>query len=174
MLAMDLDSGMSLARMLENGKAFDEQSLLALIKPIAQELARAHAGGILHCDIKPANILVNQSGQPTLINFSSRRIESGQPADAAVCTPPYAAIEQIVKSYPQGPWTDIYALGVVMYQCVTGEKPPDVQERLHDGAGQDLSARQWPGFGRAFTHAVDAAMAIRPVERPGSIADWLK
>ena len=61
-----------------------------------------------------------------------------------------------------------------MYQCVTGEKPPEVLERLHGGLGQALSAKEWPGYSRNFTRAVDAAMEIRPQDRPQSISDWLK
>jgi hypothetical protein len=131
---------------------------------------------VLHRDIKPANILIDKSKRPVLIDFGSARFESGQATNTKVTfyTPPYAAIEQYVKTFPQGAWTDIYALGVVLYQCVTGEKPPEVLERLHGGLGQSLSARQWPGYSRAFIAAVDAAMAIRPMERPQSISDWLK
>lgn len=175
-MVMDFESGISLSQMLREGKKFDEQSLMALIRPVAEGLEKAHTAGVLHRDIKPANILVNQAGRPVLIDFGSARFESGQATNTKVTfyTPPYAAIEQYVKSYPQGPWTDIYALGVVLYQCVAGEKPPEVLERLHGGVGQPLSARQWPGYGRAFTRAVDAAMGIRPSERPKTIADWLK
>ena len=111
-----------------------------------------------------------------LIDFGSARFESNQATNTKVTfyTPPYAALEQYVKSYPQGPWTDIYALGVVLYQCVTGEKPPEVLERLHGEDSTLLSSREWPGFSHSFTRAVDAAMAVRPLERPNSISTWLK
>jgi non-specific serine/threonine protein kinase len=175
-MVMDFESGLSLSEMLHGGQKFDEKSLLAIIRPIAEGLDRAHRAGVLHRDIKPANILISKGERPVLIDFGSARFESGQATNTKVTfyTPPYAAIEQYVKTFPQGAWTDIYALGVVLYQCVTGEKPPEVLERLHGGLGQSLSARQWPGFSRAFTRAVDAAMAIRPAERPHSIPDWLK
>ncbi|HKB96664.1 MAG TPA: protein kinase [Rhizomicrobium sp.] len=175
-MVMDFESGLSLSEMLHGGQKFDEKSLLAIIKPIAEGLDRAHRAGVLHRDIKPANILISKGERPVLIDFGSARFESGQATNTKVTfyTPPYAAIEQYVKTFPQGAWTDIYALGVVLYQCVTGEKPPEVLERLHGGLGQSLSARQWPGFSRAFTRAVDAAMAIRPQERPHSIPHWLK
>ena len=175
-MVMDFESGTSLSEMLHAGQKFEEKSLLGIIRPIAEGLDRAHRAGVLHRDIKPPNILVNGSGTPVLIDFGSARFDSGQATNTKVTfyTPPYAAIEQYVKTFPQGPWTDIYALGVVMYQCVTGEKPPEVLERLHGGLGQALSAKEWPGYSRSFTRAVDAAMEIRPQDRPQSVADWLK
>lgn len=175
-MVMDFESGLSLSQMLKDGKKFDEASLMAIIRPIAQGLERAHQADVLHRDIKPANILVDRQGRPVLIDFGSARFESSQATNTKVTfyTPPYAALEQYVKSYPQGPWTDIYALGVVLYQCVTGEKPPEVLERLHGEDSSSLSAREWPGFSRTFTRAVDAAMAVRPLERPASISAWLK
>lgn len=175
-MVMDFESGTSLSEMLHQGRKFDEKSLLEIIRPVAEGLDCAHRAGVLHRDIKPANILVNGAGKPVLIDFGSARFDAGQATNTKVTfyTPPYAAIEQYVKTFPQGPWTDIYALGVVMYQCVSGEKPPEVLERLHGGLGQALSAKDWPGYSRGFTRAVDAALEIRPQDRPQSITDWLK
>jgi serine/threonine protein kinase len=175
-MVMDFEKGTSLSQMLKDGKTFDEASLLALLRPICEGLDRAHKAGVLHRDIKPANILVDDTGRPVLIDFGSARFESGNATNTKVTfyTPPYAAIEQYVKTYPQGAWTDIYALGVVLYQCVTGEKPAEVLERMHGDQDRPLSDKQWPGFSRTFTEAVDAAMGIRPVERPQSISAWLK
>ena len=175
-MVMDFESGVSLSQMLHDGRKFDETSLLQIIRPVAEGLDRAHRAGVLHRDIKPANILMSRDGRPVLIDFGSARFESSQATNTKVTcyTPPYAALEQYVKSYPQGPWTDIYALGVVLYQCITGEKPPEVLERLHGEDSSLLSSRDWPGISRVFTRAVDAAMAVRPLERPQSISSWLK
>lgn len=174
-IVMDFEDGVSLSKLLRDGKRFNEASLLALIKPVAEGLDRAHRVGVLHRDIKPPNILVNLDGRPVLIDFGSARFESADATSTKVTfhTPPYAAIEQYVKTYPQGPWTDVYALGVVLYECVTGEKPPEVLERMHGGLGKPLADGDWPGFSRPFLKAVDAAMTIRPADRPQSIADWL-
>ena len=130
---------------------------------------------MLHRDIKPPNILVNDDGRPVLIDFGSARFESGDATSTKVTfhTPPYAAIEQYVKTYAQGPWTDVYALGVVLYECVTGEKPPEVLERMHGGLGQPLAEGNWPGYSETFLKAIDVAMTIRPDERPQSISEWL-
>jgi serine/threonine protein kinase len=175
-MVMDFEKGTSLSQMLKDGKTFDEAGLLALLRPICEGLDRAHKAGVLHRDIKPANILVDDTGRPVLIDFGSARFESGNATNTKVTfyTPPYAAIEQYVKTYPQGAWTDIYALGVVLYQCVSGEKPAEVLERMHGDQDRPLSDKQWPGFSRTFTEAVDAAMGIRPIERPQSISAWLK
>ncbi len=174
-MVMDFEDGMSLSRLLKEGKRFNEASLLGLVKPIAEGLDRAHRVGVLHRDIKPPNILINDDGRPVLIDFGSARFESGEATSTSVTfhTPPYAAIEQYVKTYTQGPWTDIYALGVVLYQCVTGEKPPEVLERMHGGDAKPLSEGNWPGYSKAFLAAIDAAMTVKPAERPQSIPEWL-
>jgi non-specific serine/threonine protein kinase len=175
-MVMDFESGVSLSEMLKAGRQLTEATLLEIIKPIAQGLDRAHRAGVLHRDIKPANILVNDEGRPVLIDFGSARFESNQATSTKVTfyTPPYAAIEQYVKTYPQGPWTDIYALGVTLYECAAGRKPPEVLERLHGEHDEPLSAYVLPGFSPAFVRAVDAAMAIKPANRPQSISQWLR
>lgn len=174
-MVMDFEDGLSLSKLLKQGRRFNERSLWNIIRPIAEGLDRAHRVGVLHRDIKPPNILITEDNRPVLIDFGSARFEAAEATSTKVTfhTPPYAAIEQYVKTYDQGPWTDIYALGVVLYECVTGEKPPEVLERLHGGMGTALADGTWPGFTRRFLQAIDAAMTIRPTERPQSITDWL-
>src|SRR4051812_37475767 len=175
-MVMDFEDGLSLSRMLKQGRRFNERSLWNVLYPIAQGLDRAHRVGVLHRDIKPPNILINEDNRPVLIDFGSARFTTAEATSTTVTfhTPPYAAIEQYVKTYDQGPWTDIYALGVVMYECVTGEKPPEVLERLHAGLGKTLSEGKWPGYGKRFLGAIDAAMTVKPEDRPQSISEWLE
>ena len=174
-IVMDFEDGISLSRMLKQGRRFNERSLWNILRPIAQGLERAHRVGVLHRDIKPPNILINEDNRPVLIDFGSARFTTAEATSTNVTfhTPPYAAIEQYVKTYEQGPWTDIYALGVVMYECVTGEKPAEVLERLHAGMGNPLAGGKWPGYGKKFLAAIDAAMVVKPEDRPQSIGDWL-
>src|SRR5688500_15770242 len=174
-MVMDFEEGISLAKMLKQGRRFNERSLWNILRPIAEGLERAHRVGVLHRDIKQPNILINEDNRPVLIDFGSARFEAAEATSTKVTfhTPPYAAIEQYVRTYPQGPWTDIYALGVVMYECVTGEKPAEVLERLHAGLGKPLAAGKWPGYSKRFLQTVDAAMVVKPEERPQSISDWL-
>src|SRR5688572_19208319 len=175
-IVMDFEDGVSLAKMIKQGRRFNERSLWNILRPIAEGLERAHRVGVLHRDIKPPNILINEDNRPVLIDFGSARFEAAEATSATVTfhTPPYAAIEQYVKTYPQGPWTDIYALGVTLYECAAGRKPPEVLERLHGEHDEPLSAYVLPDFSPAFVRAVDAAMAIKPANRPQSISQWLR
>ncbi len=174
-MVMDFEDGLSLSRMLKQGRRFNERSLWNILQPIAEGLERAHRVGVLHRDIKPPNILINEDNRPVLIDFGSARFDTAEATSTKVTfhTPPYAAIEQYVKTYPQGPWTDIYALGVVMYEGVTGEKPPEVLERLHAGLGKPLADGKWPGYSKKFLAAIDAAMVVKPEDRPQSLSGWL-
>jgi len=174
-MVMDFEDGISLSKMLKQGRRFNERSLWDILNPIAEGLERAHRVGVLHRDIKPPNILINEDNRPVLIDFGSARFDTAEATSTKVTfhTPPYAAIEQYVKTYPQGPWTDIYALGVVMYECITGEKPAEVLERLHAGLGKPLAEGKWAGYTKRFLAAVDAAMVVKPEERPQTLSDWL-
>ena len=174
-MVMDFEDGISLSKLVKQGRRFNERSLWNILQPIAEGLDRAHRVGVLHRDIKPPNILINEDNRPVLIDFGSARFDTAEATSTKVTfhTPPYAAIEQYVKTYKQGPWTDVYALGVVMYECVTGEKPPEVLERLHAGLGKPLAEGKWPGYSKRFLSAIDAAMTVKPDERPQSISDWL-
>jgi serine/threonine protein kinase len=174
-MIMDFEDGVSLSRLLKEGRRFNERSLWNVIKPIAEGLDRAHRVGVLHRDIKQPNILITDDNRPVLIDFGSARFEAAEATSTSVTfhTPPYAAIEQYVKTYPQGPWTDIYAMSVVLFECVTGEKPPEVLERMHGSLGAPLADGHWPGFSKRFLQAIDAGMTIKPSERPQSIREWL-
>jgi non-specific serine/threonine protein kinase len=174
-MVMDFEDGVSLSKLLKEGRRFNERSLWNIIRPVAEGLDRAHRVGVLHRDIKPPNILITDDNRPVLIDFGSARFEAAEATSTSVTfhTPPYAAVEQYVKTYPQGPWTDIYALSVVLYECVTGEKPPEVLERLHGGLGTPLADGHWPGFSKKFLQAIDKGMTIKPTERPQSIQEWL-
>ncbi|MFL5804660.1 MAG: protein kinase domain-containing protein [Roseiflexaceae bacterium] len=111
---------------LIGGKTLAITRAATIVSQVAEALAYAHRQGIIHRDIKPANILIGNDGDPLLTDFGIAKIYEdtlqltgeGQ----MVGTPTYMAPEQL-QGQPVDARTDIYALGVVLYQAVTGEPP---------------------------------------------------
>ena len=109
------------------GQPMPYQEAAALVAPIARALEYAHKQKIIHRDVKPANILISQSGEPILSDFGIAKIleKSGSTqltgAGVGIGTPDYMAPEQWTGT--ADPRTDIYSLGVVFYQMVTGRLP---------------------------------------------------
>ncbi len=72
-MVMDFEDGVSLSKLLKEGRRFNERSLWNIIKPVSEGLDRAHRVGVLHRDIKPPNILITDDNRPVLIDFESIR-----------------------------------------------------------------------------------------------------
>lgn len=97
---------------------------LDLICKCARGLDYSHSKGVLHRDIKPSNIMITADGVPKIMDFSIAEINERRPEDGmnAVGSPLYMSPEQVMRM-PLGPTSDLYALGAVMYQLLTGETP---------------------------------------------------
>ena len=98
-----------------------------LIETLARAMQMAHEKGIVHRDLKPANVLLTEDGTPKVSDFGlARKLdEAGQTASGAVMgTPSYMAPEQARgETQAVGPACDVYALGAILYECMTGRPP---------------------------------------------------
>lgn len=109
------------------GRPLPYQEAAALLAPIARALEYAHQLKIIHRDVKPANILISRSGAPILSDFGiAKMIESGESTQltatgVGIGTPDYMAPEQWMGK--ADPHTDMYSLGIVFFQMVTGHLP---------------------------------------------------
>jgi basic membrane protein A and related proteins len=109
------------------GKPMPFQDAAKVLLPISRALSYAHQQGVLHRDVKPANILIDEEGDPLLSDFGIAKIlESNQATQltgtgVGIGTPEYMAPEQWIGEVVPG--TDIYALGIVFYELVTGHTP---------------------------------------------------
>ena len=121
-LAMEFVDGPDLRRLLRDG--LPPARLVEIISEVAAALDHAHQRGVVHRDVKPANILVDAMGRARLTDFGIARLGSSTMTRAGefLGTPAYMAPEQILGG-PVGPATDVFALGVVLYEGLTGKRP---------------------------------------------------
>lgn len=136
-LVMNLEQGVELAQVLKNhsnaAQPLSEQQIISLIVPILDGLSYIHSQGVLHRDIKPANIFVRiADNRPLLIDFGAAKQNYGetQKSENQLHTRGYAPLEQIGSQGELGPWTDIHALGAMMWRILLNANPPMVEDRI--------------------------------------------
>ncbi len=115
----------------QGGKIPFEAALKILILVMAA-LEEVHRAGIVHRDISPDNIYVEQNGTVKILDFGATRYALGEQSRSlsVVLKPGYAPEEQYRSRGKQGTWTDIYALGATFYRTITGKVPPESTDRL--------------------------------------------
>jgi WD40 repeat protein len=125
-LALEYCAGGSLDRRLHN-TPLPPRDAARLVEQLARAVQAAHACGVVHRDLKPANILLQESDVPKIADFGlARKLdEASQTSTGAVLgTPSYMAPEQAAgRNHDIGPATDVYALGAILYECLTGRPP---------------------------------------------------
>jgi serine/threonine protein kinase len=128
-LTMAFLEGQTLAEILKTGKQLSRRQSAALVRKLAQALQEAHARNVIHRDLKPSNVMINQRGEPVLMDFGLARrtdAEAGRltRAGAMLGTPAYMPPEQVKGAVEaMGPGCDIYSLGVLLYEMLTGRPP---------------------------------------------------
>lgn len=176
-----VDNGSLDDLLIERGTLTPEEAVV-MFREIAVGLTHAHGKGVLHCDLKPANILLDLDRRPRLADFGQSRLSHEQ--TPALGTLFYMAPEQAdLNALPDARW-DVYALGAILYCLLTGSPPYRDEESLRrlDGTA-DLPERlacyrRWlaespqpdlhryvPGVDRALADIVDRCLAVNPDRR---------
>ena len=179
-IVMELVEGRSLATVLAESEPLDLAQATAIAASVLAALGQAHSAGIVHRDVKPSNIMVSYGGVVKLLDFGiARRLDdlAGEVTAAGeiVGTPKYLAPEQI-EGRPTSPATDVYAVGVVLYEMLAGVAPfngdsPVATALAHTTAPvPDVRALR-PDVPNGLAMAIGRAMAKDPVDRFADAAE---
>ena len=165
-LVMRYEVGQTLRDYIRQQRGWLEESFLrSMFCGVLDGLGEVHGSGLLHLDIKPANIWLRDDGSPVLLDFGAARyaVDIGPPEPRAMYTPGYAAPEQYHGKFTLGPWTDIYAVGACMYATLAGSAPQAADERMVDDQLQPARQR----WGSDYSPRLLATAANELHHRPG-------
>jgi hypothetical protein len=188
-IVMEWLEGRSLAAILDENKGtrIDLATSLDIVRQLALALDYAHRCGVVHADVKPANIMVTPSGQVKLFDFGIARIRqqhetrsSFDPGVLGAITPAYSSMQVITGEVPT-PADDVFSLGCLMYRMVAGHRvfgPRNAAEAAEQGMEPQrpsgLSDQQWRALKKSlayarvarFTSPAEFLQALEAEEKP--------
>jgi len=183
-ISMRLVEGRDLRRLIEDDGALQPAPAIAIVRAVAAALDAAHSAGLVHRDVKPANVLVgdgDDSGRVYITDFGiSRTTRAGETVTSTgelMGTADFIAPEQIAGDPIDGR-ADIYALGGVLHFALTGQPPFDRETELatmfaHANAPRPLPSELRPGVAPALDAIVARAMATKPGNRYSTAAEMV-
>ena len=151
----------------------DEAWIKRILLPVFDAVRELHSQSVLHRDVSPDNILILPSGAPVLLDFGAARMVVAGAAQSltTVLKPGYAPIEQYAGdgALEQGPWTDVYGLGAVLYFLAIGTPPPQAVTRMMQDTLRGFDESVAGRYSDAFAAAIKSALAILPENRLQSV-----
>jgi serine/threonine protein kinase len=170
-IVMEYESGDPLKHWAARQPGLNQGALLQLVYPLLDGLEAVHKLNFLHRDIKPDNIYIRADGSPVLLDFGAARRVSSDHDMTNIVSPGFAPFEQYHSKGNQGPWTDIYSLGAVLYWLVTGNKPVEAASRVREDAmPKTVDLASHAAFGLPLLQAIDWALQPHEKDRPQDVA----
>ncbi len=162
-IIMEYIDGVLLKDYLEKWGALDPDAAMSIIMPIIEAVKKIHSKGIIHRDISPDNIFISNEDSIKIFDFGTARLNDSKEGMAGeqVIKVGYSALEQYRDKSRQGFFTDVYSVGAIMYQMLTGVKPMESTEREFK---DDLKSPMQLGvkINANVDRAVMEALAVRP------------
>ncbi len=183
-IIMEYEQGQSLASILKTSETITEAEIMEFLPPLLEGLQAVHEAGFLHQDIKPDSIyLRDQDHSPVLLDFGAARYALGHLRRdvSTIISPGYAPFEQYRIKGSQSDWTDIYALGAVLYRTVSGKTPVEFMERI-----DAIKRRKKPDplipaveiggkhYSEHLLQGIDWALQLAEEDRPQTVKLWAK
>jgi len=178
---MEHVAGQTLESLLTERRRLGVGESVLLLGQVAAALDHAHANGVVHRDVKPANVMVEPSGQVKVMDFGIAKVDSGAnltATGAILGTPNYMSPEQ-ARGEPVDARSDLFSLGCVVYECLTGARPfqdDSVTGILLRVVAEPPAAVDFQALGlpRTLGGVLDRAMAKKPAERFASGAELIE
>lgn len=179
-MAMQYVEGADLGTILDSyrreGRLIPPRDALAIVRDVGSALDYAHQKGVIHRDLKPSNILLSLEGQAYLTDFGLALLATSKTLGRTFGTPQYISPEQASSSQEVLPQSDLYSLGVILYEMFTGtlpfsgRGPLEIALQHRDEAPPDPGQRR-PDLDPAIASVILKAMTKNPAERYQSGAD---
>jgi serine/threonine protein kinase len=175
--AMQFYQGRTIKDIVTNSpELIDEAWCRKVLRQILSALEMLYTMQILHRDISPDNIIVQENGDAVLLDFGSARQIIGDMTKGltVILKPGYAPVEQYAgdASLEQGPFTDIYAMAAVIYFAIVKEAPPSSIARMIKDPVTPLRAQAPAGYSESFLAAIDKGLAVLSQDRPQTIDEF--
>lgn len=191
----------TLAAHRKSRKRIPAKEALRIVREIGLALDHIHARGVIHRDVKPSNLIIDKQGRPVLTDFGLALLEEFETRGEIFGSPHYIAPEQAMSSAGATPQSDLYSLGVIVYEMFTGQlpfdapdpldiallhmsEPPRPPRQIRSDISPELEAvilkalAKEPGdrypTGAALADALDRALEDRPTKAPAAIAPAIK
>jgi len=130
-IVMAYVAGMTFKQYLQNhGGKVGFGPALDIVTPVMDALREVHRQGLLHRDVSPDNIYINEKKEVKILDFGSTRYAVREFSQVPAVKPGFSPIEQYGQAGKQGTWTDVYATAATLYRAITGQVPPDAPDRL--------------------------------------------
>jgi formylglycine-generating enzyme required for sulfatase activity len=180
-ILMEYEKGRSLSSLLKSGHRLTEEKIMTFLPPLLSCLQAVHKAGILHQDIKPDNICLREKNNtPVLLDFGMARYALAHKSRHIIKTvsPGYTPVELYQFKGNIGPWTDISALGAILYRAISGKTPIKAPARVHtikQGKKDPLlSARQIGKkyYSKNLLQGIDWSLKIVIKNRPQNVQRW--
>jgi serine/threonine-protein kinase len=181
--AMEYVRGVPLTRYCRERQCSVEERV-KLVRPVCEAVQYAHSHAVIHRDLKPSNILVQPDGTVRLLDFGiAKQLDSRDGSmdrtltGLSLMTPAYAAPEQI-RGEVVGVYTDVYALGVILYELLAGRPPFDLSNRTPGEADILMTTQEPPSLSRSVGSDLDilcrTAMHKAPERRYASVEAFIR
>ncbi|HUR34989.1 MAG TPA: protein kinase [Vicinamibacterales bacterium] len=170
--SMELVNGEDLATLLRRVGRLTTERVLEIARQLCSGLAAAHAQGVLHRDLKPANILIDNHGRVIITDFGIAILREDGLQRKLIGTPGYMAPEQLTPGATLTECTDIYALGLILYELLVGQHP--FNNRLRGTAEPPTPSSRVTGVDPRLEHVILQALKIDPRQRPHTAAGMVE